>query len=154
MSLGVVPGGSAEPGLTLRGVTGLPRLAGWLLVDARAGGYALVLALIAAKAVKDRLGSKLGFYFAIVPAEWVLQVVVLLLVLASQRGVRLGRGTLPAVTGLGAVTAGVAWALNPFGVPGSDSSAPGNWWWLTALLPLATGTWRYGGPPAIPVRRP
>jgi hypothetical protein len=125
-----------------------PARSGWRPVAARAGGYALVLALIAAKAVKDRLGSRLGFYFAIVPGEWVLQVVLLLLVLAyaaglliltSQRGVRLGRGTLPAVTGLGAVTGGVVYALNPFGVPGSDSSASGNWWWLTALLPLATG---------------
>ena len=31
------------------------------------------------------------------------------------------------------------YALNPFGVPGSDGNASGNWWWLTALLPLATG---------------
>ena len=121
---------------------------GWRPGAARVGGYALVLALIAAKTVKDRLGSKLGFYFAIAPSEWVLQVVLLLLVLAcvaglliltSQRGVRLARGILPAVTGLGAVTGGVVYALNPFGVPGSDNSASGNWWWLTALLPLATG---------------
>ena len=121
---------------------------GWRPGAARVGGYALVLALIAAKTVKDRLGSKLGFYFAIAPGEWVLQVVLLLLVLAcvaglliltSQRSVRLARGILPAVTGLGAVTGGVVYALNPFGVPGSDNSASGNWWWLTALLPLATG---------------
>ena len=125
-----------------------PARSGWRPGAARVGGYALVLALIAAKTVKDRLGSKLGFYFAIAPSEWVLQVVLLLLVLAcvagmliltSQRGVRLARGILPAVTGLGAVTGGVVYALNPFGVPGSDNSASGNWWWLTALLPLATG---------------
>jgi hypothetical protein len=125
-----------------------PPRSGWWPGAARVGGYALVLALIAAKAVKDRLGSKLGFYFAIAPSEWVLQVVLLLLVLAcvaglliltSQRSVRLARGTLPAVTGLGAVTGVVMYALNPFGVPGSDNSASGNWWWLTALLPLVTG---------------
>jgi hypothetical protein len=125
-----------------------PPRSGWRPGAARAGGYALVLALIAAKAVKDRLGSKLGSYFAIAPGEWVLQVVLLLLVLAylaglliltSQRSVRLARGTLPAVAGLGAVTGGVVYALNPFGVPGSDNSASGNWWWLTALLPLTTG---------------
>ena len=125
-----------------------PARSGWRPGAARVGGYALVLALIAAKTVKDRLGSKLGFYFAIAPSEWVLQVMLLLLVLAcaagmliltSQRSVRLARGILPAVTGLGAVTGGVVYALNPFGVPGSDNSASGNWWWLTALLPLATG---------------
>jgi Domain of unknown function (DUF1707) len=125
-----------------------PARSGWRPGAARLGGYAMVLALIAAKTVKDRLGSKLGFYFAIAPGEWVLQVVLLLLVLAyvaglliltSQRSVRLARGTLPAVTGLGAVTGGVVYALNPFGVPGSDNSASGNWWWLAALLPLATG---------------
>jgi hypothetical protein len=125
-----------------------PPRSGWRPGAARVGGYALVLALIATKTVKDRLGSKLGFYFAIAPGEWVLQVVLLLLVLAyvaglliltSQRSVRLARGTLPTVTGLGAVTGGVVYALNPFGVPGSDNSASGNWWWLTALLPLTTG---------------
>ncbi len=125
-----------------------PARSGWRPGAARVGGYAMVLALIAAKTVKDRLGSKLGFYFAIAPGEWVLQVVLLLLVLAyvaglliltSQRSVRLARGILPAVTGLGAVTGGVVYALNPFGVPGSDNSASGNWWWLAALLPLATG---------------
>jgi hypothetical protein len=125
-----------------------PARTGWWPGAARAGGYALVLALIAAKTVKDRLGSKLGFYFAITPSEWVLQVVLLLLVLAcvaglliltSQHSVRLARGILPAGTGLGAVTGGVVYALNPFGVPGNDNSASGNWWWLTALLPLATG---------------
>ncbi len=41
-----------------------------------------MLLLIAAKAVKDRYGSKLGAYFVIVPDSCVLEI-VLLLVLAS-----------------------------------------------------------------------
>ena len=45
---------------------------GWAPRAARAGGYAMVLALIAAKAVKDRDGSKLGAYFAVVPGIWVM----------------------------------------------------------------------------------
>ena len=111
-----------------------PARSGWRPGAARVGGYALVLALIAAKTVKDRLGSKLGFYFAIAPSEWVLQVVLLLLVLAcvaglliltSQRASGSPAGSCRPSPGLGAVTGGVVYALNPFGVPGSDNSASG-----------------------------
>ena len=66
----------------------------------RVCGYAMVLALIAAKAVKDRLGSKLGAYFPVIPPVWALQIVLLLviaayvaglLILTSQQRVRLAR---------------------------------------------------------------
>jgi hypothetical protein len=125
-----------------------PARPGWGPRAARAGGYAMVLALIAAKMVKDRLGSKLGAYFVIVPGEWALQVVLLLLILGylaglliltSRRGVRLARGTLPAAAGLGAVTAGALYALSPFGAFGGPGSPSVQWWWLGAALPLAAG---------------
>jgi|GEM_PF-1453073 len=121
---------------------------GWGPLAARVGGYAMVLALIAAKAVKDRLGSKLGAYFAIVPGQWVLQIVLLLLIvgyvaglliLTSQRRVQLARWTLPIVTGLGAVTGGVLYALEPFGATADPSSPSLQWWWLGVALPLVTG---------------
>ena len=46
-----------------------PVRGGWAPRAARVCGYAMVLALIAAKAVKDRYGSKLGAYFAVVPGR-------------------------------------------------------------------------------------
>jgi hypothetical protein len=101
-----------------------PVRGGWAPRAARVGGYAMVLALIAAKAVKDRYGSKLGAYFVIVPEFWVLEIVLLLvivgyvaglLILTSQH-VRLTRWGLPVGIGFGAATAGVLYALAPFGV--------------------------------------
>ena len=121
---------------------------GWAPRAARAGGYAMVLALIAAKAVKDRDGSKLGAYFVVVPGIWVMEILLLLviaayvaglLILTSQR-VRLTRWILPAGIGFGAVTAGVLYALAPFGVKVDPSGPSLKWWGLAALaLPLATG---------------
>ena len=84
----------------------------------------MVLALIAAKTVKDRDGSKLGAYFAVVPGIWAMEILLLLviaayvaglLILTSQR-VRLTRWILPIGIGFGAATAGVLYALAPFGV--------------------------------------
>ena len=101
-----------------------PVRGGWAPRAARVGGYAMVLALIAAKAVKDRDGSKLGAYFVVVPGLWVLEIVLLLvivgyvaglLILTSER-VRLTRSGLPIGIGFGAVTAGVLYALAPLGV--------------------------------------
>jgi Domain of unknown function (DUF1707) len=120
---------------------------GWGPRAARAGGYALVLALIAAKTVKDRLGSRLGAYFVVVPGIWVIEVLLLLiiasyvaglLILTSQR-VRLTRWTVPVAIGLGAVTGGVLYALAPFGVTIDPNGPSLSWWWLAAALPLATG---------------
>jgi hypothetical protein len=131
-----------------------PVRGGWAPRAARAGGYAMVLALIAAKAVKDRDGSKLGSYFVIVPGLWVLDILLLLvivgyvaglLVLTSQR-IRLTRWGLPVGIGVGAVTAGVLYPLAPLGVgfilffPLDPESSLGSLWGLVSLaLPLATG---------------
>ena len=127
---------------------------GWAPRAARVGGYVMVLALIAAKAVKDRDGSKLGAYFVIVPGEWVLEIVLLLviagclaglLILTSQR-IRLTRPGLPVGIGAGAVTAGALYALAPLGIgfilffPLDPESSLGSLWGLVSLaLPLATG---------------
>jgi hypothetical protein len=121
---------------------------GWAPRAARVGGYALVLALIAAKAVKDRNGSKLGAYFVMVPGLWAMEIVLLLVIVGYLAGlfivtserIRLTRWGLPAGVGLGAVTAGVLYPLAPFGV-GVDPNGPSlKWWGVAALaLPLATG---------------
>jgi hypothetical protein len=125
-----------------------PVRGGWMPRAARAGGYAMVLALIAAKAVKDRDGSKLGAYFAVVPGIWAMEILLLLviaayvaglLILTSQR-VRLTRWILPIVIALGAVTGGVLYVLAPLGVNVDPGGPSWRWWGLAALaLPLATG---------------
>ena len=109
------------------------------------GGYAVVLALTAAKAAQDRDGSKLGAYFAhIGGVEAVLLLVIGgyvagLLILTSQRA-RLTRWSLPIGVGAGAATAGVLYALAPFGVNVDPNGPSLNWWGLAALaLPVATG---------------
>jgi hypothetical protein len=121
---------------------------GWAPRAARVGGYVMVLVLIAAKAVKDRYGSKLGAYFVVVPGIWVLEIVLLLVIvgylaglfiLTSQR-IRLTRWGLPAGIGLSAVTAGVLYPLASFGVKVDPNSPSLKWWGVAALaLPLATG---------------
>jgi hypothetical protein len=131
-----------------------PVRGGWAPRAARVGGYAMVLALIAAKAVKDRYGSKLGAYFVIVPGLWVLEIVLLLvivgyvaglLILTSER-MRLTRSGPAIGIGFGAVTAGVLYALAPLGVgfipffPLDPESSLGSLWGLASLaLPVATG---------------
>jgi len=126
-----------------------PVRSGWAPRAARVGGYAMVLALIAAKTVKDRLGSKLGAYFPVIPPVWALQIVLLLviaayvaglLILTSRRRVRLARWILPIGIGFGAVTAGVLYVLAPLGVAVDPNGPSLKWWGLAALaLPLATG---------------
>ncbi len=126
-----------------------PVRSGWAPRAARVGGYAMVLALIAAKAVKDRLGSKLGAYFPVIPPVWALQIVLLLviaayvaglLILTSQQRVRLARRILPTAIGFGAATAGVLYPLAPLGVHVDPNGPSLKWWGLAALaLPLATG---------------
>jgi hypothetical protein len=118
---------------------------GWAPRAARVGGYAIVLVLIAAKAVKDRDGSKLGAYFVIVPELWLIEIVLLLVIVAyvaglfiltSQR-IRLTRSSLPIGIGFGALTAGALYALTPFGVGHNGSAA--KWYGVAALaLPLVT----------------
>lgn len=125
-----------------------PVRGGWAPRVARVGGYALVLALIAAKAVKDRDGSKLGAYFVIVPGLWAMEIVLLLviagyvaglLILTSQR-IRLTRPGLPVGLGFGAVTAAVLYALAPLGVNVDPNGPSLKWWGVAALaLPAATG---------------
>ncbi len=120
----------------------------WAPRAARVAGYAMVLALIAAKTVKDRDGSKLGAYFAVVPGIWAMEILLLLviaayvarlLILTSQR-VRLTRWILPIAIGFGAATAGVLYALAPLGVNVAPDGPSLKWWGLAALaLPLATG---------------
>ena len=113
-----------------------PARSGWLPRAARAGGYAAVIALIAAKAVKDRDGSRLGTYFVVTPSIWVAEIMLLivigsyaagLLILTSER-MRAGRSSLPAGLGVGAVIALGLWAVKPLGDP--------TWWWLAAALPV------------------
>ena len=130
-----------------------PVRSGWAPRAARVGGYAMVLALIAAKTVKDRLGSELGAYFPVIPPVWALQIVLLLviaayvaglLILTSRRRVgfpsRLARWILPIGIGFGAATAGVLYALAPLGVAVDPSGPSLKWWGLAALaVPLATG---------------
>ena len=126
-----------------------PVRGGWAPRAARVGGYAMVLALIAAKAVKDRDGSRLGAYFGIAPGLWALEMVLLLVIVGYLAGlfiltterIRLTtRWGLPAGIGLGVVTAGVLYPLAPFGV-NVDPNSPSLPWWLVAALalPIATG---------------
>jgi hypothetical protein len=125
-----------------------PVRGGWAPRAARVGGYALVLALIAAKAVKDRDGSRLGAYFVLVPGIWVMEILLLLiiaayvaglLILTSERA-RLASWILPIGIGLGAATAGVLYALAPLGVTVDPNGPSVAWWGLAGLaLPLVTG---------------
>lgn len=120
-----------------------PARPGWAPRVMRVAGYALVLTLIAAKAVKDRDGSKLGRYFVVVPGLWGMEIFLLLviaayvaalLILTSQR-VRPARWTMPVAIGLGAVTAGALFPLAPFGAR-VDPNSPGLKWFGLAILVL------------------
>ena len=108
---------------------------GWLPRAARVAGYAAVLVLIAAKAAKDRDGSKLGSFFVIIPAFWAAEIVLLLvigcyaaglLILTSER-VRAERASLLLAVGVGSVMAIGLYALDPLG--------RASWWWWVAALP-------------------
>ncbi len=139
-----------------------PVRGGWLPRAMRVGGYAVVLALITAKAVMARdlskLESRLGAYFAAAPGSWAVTSLILLLlviaayaagllILTSQR-IRVARSCLPIGVGTGMVTAVVLYEFSPFGQPDHTPAWVAGWygpastlsWWLAALVvPLATG---------------
>lgn len=125
-----------------------PVRGGWVARAVRVGGYALIIVLIAAKAVKDRDGRQLGLYFSTSSTGWIMQIVLFgvisayvagLLILTSQR-VRPIRWALPAVIGLAAVTAGILYPVDPFGANLDPVTPSVKWWGLAALvLPVVTG---------------
>lgn len=97
---------------------------GWAPRTARVGGYAVVITLIGAIAVKDRLASELGQFFPVIVPVWVMDVGFLLvlaayiaglLILTSQQ-VRFSRRVLPLSVGIGICTAAGLYALAPFGI--------------------------------------
>jgi hypothetical protein len=91
---------------------------------ARAGGYAVVLALIAATAVQQRVGSQLGKYFPVILPVWAMDAGFLLILAGYVAGLliltcaraRFTRWVLPIALGAGALTAGVLYPLAPFGI--------------------------------------
>jgi hypothetical protein len=123
-----------------------PARPSWVPRTARVAGYAAVLVLIAAKDSKDRLGSRLGAYFAVVPGIWGLELLMLLviavyvaglLILTTQR-LRLSRFTLPAAAEIGTATAVGLYASAPFGVD-IETSAMGVFIVPTVAVPLVVG---------------
>jgi hypothetical protein len=101
-----------------------PARPGWAPLVTRIGGYGVVLALIAATAVQERIGSQLGAYSPVILPIWAMDVgflliiagyVAALLILTSRR-FRFTRRVLPMALGIGALTAGVLYPLAPFGI--------------------------------------
>ena len=118
---------------TLVLLAGLPRLVsryvgpvrpGWAPRLARVVGYGVVLAFIAATAVKQRVGSQLGVYFPVILPVWVMDVGFLLIVagyvagllVLTSRRVRFARWVLPTALGIAVATAGLLYASAPFGL--------------------------------------
>ncbi len=108
-----------------------PARAGWAPLVTRVGGYAVVLALVAATAVQERIGSQLGGYFPVIAPVWAMDVgflliiagyVAALLILTSRR-VRFTGRVLPAALGIGALTAAVLYLLAPFGISATAETA-------------------------------
>jgi hypothetical protein len=97
---------------------------GWGPRVARAGGYAVVLALIAATTVQQRIGSQLGRYFPVILPVWAMDVGFLLIIagyvagllILTSRRVQFARRVLPTALGIGALSAGVLYPLAPFGI--------------------------------------
>jgi hypothetical protein len=104
---------------------------GWAPRVVRAGGYTAVLALIAATAVQQRIGSQLGGYFPVILPIWAMDVGFLLilagyvagLLILTSRRVRFTRRILPLALGIGALTAGVLYPLAPFGINDTAETA-------------------------------
>lgn len=104
---------------------------GWAPRLVRVGGYAVVLALIAATAVQQRIGSQLGAYFPVILPVWAMDVGFLLiltgyvtgLLILTARRVRFTRRVLPTALGTGALTAGLLYALAPFGISDTAETA-------------------------------
>ncbi len=125
---------------TLVLLAGLPLLArryagpvrqGWGPRVVRVGGYAVVLALIAATAVQQRIGSQLGRYFPVILPIWAMDVGFLLIIAGYVAGlliltscrVQFTRRVLPTALGIGALTAGALYALAPFGINDTAEAA-------------------------------
>jgi hypothetical protein len=97
----------------------------------RVGGYAVVLALIAATAVQQRIGSQLGRYFPVILPIWAMDVGFLLIIagyvagllILTCRRVVFTRRVLPLALGIGALTAGVLYLLAPFGIGDTAETA-------------------------------
>jgi hypothetical protein len=104
---------------------------GWAPRLVRVGGYAVVLALIAATAVQQRIGSQLGAYFPVMLPVWAMDVGFLLiltgyvtgLLILTSRRVQFTRRVLPTALGTGALTAGLLYALAPFGINDTAETA-------------------------------
>jgi hypothetical protein len=97
---------------------------GWGPRVARVGGYAVVLGLIAATAVQERIGSQLGRYFPVILPVWVMDAGFLLIVagyvagllILTSRRVQFTRRVLPTALSIGVLTAGALYLLAPFGI--------------------------------------
>jgi len=104
---------------------------GWGPRVVRMGGYAVVLALIAATAVQQRTGSQLGRYFPVILPVWAMDVGFLLIIAGYVAGlliltscrVQFTRWVLPTALGIGALTAGVLYPLAPFGINDTAETA-------------------------------
>jgi hypothetical protein len=97
----------------------------------RMGGYAVVLALIAASAVQQRIGSQLGAYFPVTLPVWAMDVGFLLilagyvagLLILTSRRVQFTSRVLPTALAIGVLTAGLLYALAPFGINDTAETA-------------------------------
>jgi hypothetical protein len=91
----------------------------------------VVLALIAATAVQQRIGSQLGRYFPVILPVWVMDAGFLLviagyvagLLILTSRRAQFTRRVLAAALGIGALTAGALYLLAPFGISGTAETA-------------------------------
>ena len=108
-----------------------PVRSGWAPRTIRVGGYAVMLALIAATAVQQRIGSQLGRYFPVILPIWAMNVGFLLilagyaagLLILTSRRLQFTRWVLPAALGIGALTAGALYSLAPFGLNDAAEAA-------------------------------
>jgi hypothetical protein len=104
---------------------------GWGPRMVRVSGYAVVLALIAATAVQQRVGSQLGRYFPVILPIWAMDVGFLLIIagyvagllILTSRRVQFTRRVLPTALVIGALTAGALYALAPFGLNDTAEAA-------------------------------
>jgi PadR family transcriptional regulator, regulatory protein PadR len=118
---------------------------GWAPRLVRPGGYAVVLALIAATAVQQRIGSQLGGYLPVILPIWAMDVGFLLiiagyvaglLILTSHR-VQFTRRVLPTSLGIGALTAGTLYPVAPFGINDTAETAAHSLHGGPVVVPLA-----------------
>lgn len=108
-----------------------PARPGWGPQVIRMGGYAVVLALIAATAAQQRIGSQLGRYFPVIPPVWAMDVGFLLilagyaagLLILTSRRIQFTRRVLPLALAIGALTAGALYPLAPFGLNDTAETA-------------------------------